>query len=464
MQRSRLIELISTLSLKEIKETRKFLASSFFNQRLDVQDLFELLTNTENVPSKEEAFAILFPDEIYEPQRIRQVMSWLQKLLEKYLFILSQRTEKINRKTELIQEFRSRGLDRHAMLSVREAESLLEKSPYRNGNWHQQNYRLLQEKHSLSERRQRTGEQHLQELTDEHDAFYLIEKLRHACLIRSYQAVNKVEYDLGLLLPILPHLSDDFWIKWPVAGIYYYSFKMLSETDGHPYFYQLKEQLEKHQHLFPREEIRDIYLFAINFSIRQLNEGSNKSSREAFQLYRDMLDANLLTLDGNISRFAYRNIVALGLQLQEYEWVETFLMEQKEFLDIQYREATFSFNLAKLEYERKNFEAAILLLQKADYSDLLLNLASKTLLIKIYLLLDEQRLLDSHLSAMRRFVKRKKMVGYHRENYLNIISISQKLTELNPFDKKAKAGLRELIESTDPLTERKWLLEQIDEL
>ena len=464
MHKSRLIELINTLDRKEIKETRQFLASPFFNHRVDVQALFELLIKEETVPTKEEAFAILFPKEAYEPQRIRQVMSWLQKLVEEYLFIRAVRADKVNRKTQLIQEFRSRGLDRHCMVAVREAEALLEQSPNRSGSWHRQNYGLLQEKHLLTGRRQRTGEQHLQALTDEHDAVYLIEKLRYACLIRSYQAVNKVEYDLGLLLPLLPHLFDHFWERWPVASIYFFSFKMLSETDGHPFFYQLKEQLDKHRHLFPPQELRDIYLFAINFSIRQFNNEEKKFAREAFQLYREMLHAKLLTLDGNISRFAYRNIVAIGLQLQEYEWVESFLMEQKEFLEIQYREATFSFNLAKLEYERKNFTAAILLLQKADYSDILLNLASKTLLIKIYLILDEQRLLDSHLSAMRRFVKRKKMVGYHHENYLNIISICQKLTELNPFDKAAKAGLKKLIESTEPLTERNWLLEQIERL
>ena len=464
MQKSRLIELISTLNRKEIKETRKFLASPFFNHRTDVQALFELLAQEENVLSKEEAFAILFPKEAYEPQRIRQVMSWLQKLIEEYFFIRAVRAEEINRKIKLIQEFRSRDLDRHFMITIREAEILLEKSPDRSGTWHEQNYKLLQEKHIFAERRQRTGEQHLQALTDEHDASYLIEKLKHACLIRSYQAVNKVEYDLGLLLPLLPYLTEHFWKKWPAAGIYFFSFKMLSEKDGHPFFHQLKEQLKKHHHLFPPEELRDIYLFAINFSIRQFNNEEKNYAREAFQLYRDMLHAKLLTLDGNISRFAYRNIVALGLKLQEYEWIENFIMDQKEFLEIQYREATFSFNLAKLEYERKNFAAAILLLQKADYSDILLNLAAKTLLIKIYLLLDEQRLLDSHLSAMRRFVKRKKMVGYHQKNYLNIISICQKLTELNPFDKEAKADLKKLIESTEPLTERKWFLEQIGQV
>ncbi|MEM1320958.1 MAG: hypothetical protein AAGG75_11920 [Bacteroidota bacterium] len=461
MQGSRLIECISTLNRKEIKEARKFLASPFFNQRTDVQALFELLVREERAPTKEAAFKVLFPGEAYEAQRVRQVMSWLQKLLEEYLFIRTVRAEKINRKAELVQVFRTRGLDRHFGIAVREAEALLEESPYRSADWHQKSYRLLQEKHRQTGKRQRTGEQHLQALTEEHDAFYLIEKLRHACLIRSYQAVNKVDYSLGLLLPLLPQLSDDFWEKWPAAAIYFFSFKMLSEPEGHSFFHRLKAQLEKHRHLFPPEELRDIYLFAINFSIRQFNEEKRDYAREAFQLYRDMLAAQLLTLEGHISRFAYRNIVALGLHLQEYEWVEHFLMEQKAFLEVQHREATFSFNLARLEYERKNFAAAILLLQKADYSDILLNLAAKNLLIKIYLLLDEQRLLDSHLRAMRRFVERKKMVGYHRENYLNIISISKKLIELNPFDKAAKASLQKLIESTEPLTERKWLLEQL---
>ncbi len=323
MQNSRLLELFSTFDRKEIREGRKFLASPFFNHRKDVCQLFELMVAS-NAPTKAEVSEALFPGEAFEPQRVRQVMSWLQKLLEQYLVVKTSLADPDKSSVQLARIFRRRNLERHFSAAVREAAAQLQKSRLHNGNYHRQNYLLLHEKHLLAAKSQRTGEQHLQALTDQHDAFFLIEKLRQACLIRSHQAVNKVDYDLGLLVPLLSHLPDSLWEKWPAAGLYFSCFRMLDELDGRPHFTQLKSQLEQHRHLLAPTELREVYLFAINFSIRQLNGGDANFAREAFQLYREALAAKLLTLDGDLSRFAYRNIVALGLQEQELAWAETF--------------------------------------------------------------------------------------------------------------------------------------------
>jgi len=57
---------------------------------------------------------------------------------------------------------------------------------------------------------------------------------------------------------------------------------------------------------------------------------------------------------------------------------------------------------------------------------------------------------------------RKKAIGYHKANYKNIIRLTKKLLKLNPFSKAQKEKLRLEIEQSQPLTERKWLLEQLD--
>lgn len=458
MQNSRLIELITSFDKKETKEIGQFLASPFFNHREDVRQLFDLIVGQSKVPTKEEVAAMLFPEQPFDAQQVRFVMSWLQKRLEDYLVVKSAFAEQPKTKATLAHSFRERDLERHFTIAAREAVEMLETEPVRNAEYHLMRYELAKEDNFAAAKKQRTGDQQLQQLTDHHDAYFLIEKLRHACLIRSHQAVTKMEYDLGLLTLLLPNLTNSFWEKWPAAEVYFRCFQMLDEQDGRLFFTQLKLLLEERRSIFPASELRDIFLFAINFSIRQLNGGEAAYATEAFGLYKDALDAGLLTLDGHLSRFAYRNIVAIGLQLKEFGWVENFLLEHKNSLEPQYREATFSFNFAKLEYERRNLDAAVLLLQKADYKDVLLNLAAKTLLLKIYFEQDEMRLLDSHLSAMLRFVKRKKIIGYHKENYQNLVILTLKLIELNRYDKAAVEAMKLTIETTEPLTERPWLL------
>ena len=122
---------------------------------------------------------------------------------------------------------------------------------------------------------------------------------------------------------------------------------------------------------------------------------------------------------------------------------------------------TFNFNKARLEYNRKNYDNALNLLQKADFKDLLNNLIAKTLLIKIYYELEAYNILESHLDSLQTFIRRKKVMGYHKENYLNIVQFTKKLLTTNLDDSLEKEKLKNRIEKEEVLTEKKWLLEQL---
>ena len=101
------------------------------------------------------------------------------------------------------------------------------------------------------------------------------------------------------------------------------------------------------------------------------------------------------------------------------------------------------------------------MLKDTDHNDLLINLFSKTLLLKIYFELKEFQLLNSFLEAFKIYLQRKKVIGYHKENYQKIIYYTQQLMKLNPYDKKAKIQLQERIENEQELLEKDWLLERL---
>lgn len=93
--------------------------------------------------------------------------------------------------------------------------------------------------------------------------------------------------------------------------------------------------------------------------------------------------------------------------------------------------------MARLEYQKNNPGAALVLLQRAEYKETMLALAAKTLQLKIYYESDEYDLLESHLQAISAFIRRKNILEYHRDNYVNLIQIVRKLMDTNPMDKKA---------------------------
>lgn len=63
--------------------------------------------------------------------------------------------------------------------------------------------------------------------------------------------------------------------------------------------------------------------------------------------------------------------------------------------------------------------------------------------MKIFYELEEYDLLEFDLQAIGTFIRRKKVMGYHRENYLNTVQFTRKLLETNPLDKSARAALHQ---------------------
>ena len=154
-------------------------------------------------------------------------------------------------------------------------------------------------------------------------------------------------------------------------------------------------------------------------------------------------------------------MIAMAILLEEFDWVENFIETSSDLLEKKYRKQTISFNLARLEYARKNYNAAMLHLQNAEYKDLVNNLIAKSLLIKIYFELEEYDLLFSHLDSFQIFIRRREVSDFHRKNFMSIIRFLKKIVRLPEMDKKGRKALRKEIESEEVLSERDWLLSKI---
>jgi len=465
MQNSRLIALLETLSNKETREIRNFLASPFFNKRIEVAQLFDYLSDClhlhQHIPEKRSAYRHLKGKQAdYDDQQMRLWMSFLLKTVEKYLVHKAVFEDEVKTKTKLAEIYRLRNLPKHLDRSLRELETLQNKQSFRNATFYSNDFQIQVEQYRFTSANRRMSELNLQKMLDNLDIAYLSQKLRQSCLAISHQAVYNTQYHFGLSEEIINYVEQQDLLKIPAIAIYYYVFQTLSKPDESKYFRSFKTEVVKHGAQFPAEELGDIYILAINFCIKKYNEGDKQFLQDEFELYQEGLKQNLFLKNNILSRFTYRNVVTVGLVLEEFQWLESFISDYRNKLDKAYQESMFSFNLARLEYSRKNYKAALHLLQKSLYKDLLLNLAAKTVILKIFYELDEFDLLDAHLQAMRTFIRRKNIIGYHQENYLNLIQFTKKLIEANPYEKEGIQQIKKEIEATKSIAEKGWLLQQ----
>ena len=462
---TKLIQLISECTSKEQKKLHQFIASPYFNTRKEVVALYAYLVKAQHVKksslTKEYLHELLFPNTPYKDERLRLVMSQLVQLIEQFIIIEAQQKGVIQQKTILSKYYRKRKLAKQFEQVYKAAWQQQEQQAYRSADFYLARYQLQLENYQFSSFAERTSPQNLQAVSDSLDTAFIILKLKTACLAVSHQVVFQQDYKFGLLPQILAYVKAKDLTKLPAIGVYYHTYHALKGDSTNEHFQHFKDILFQYKEQFPQEELMDLYLLGINCCIQRMNKGDSSFIPEVLALYKQGLATNALLDNGTLSRFTYQNIVSVGLMTKEYDWTRDFINSYQTKVEQNYQESAYRFNLGRLAYRQKNYEEALDLLKDTDHNDLLINLFSKTLLLKIYFELEEFQLLDSFLEAFKIYLQRKKVIGYHKENYQKIIYYTQQIMKLNPYDKMAKKQLQERIEVEPQLLEKEWLLERL---
>lgn len=152
----------------------------------------------------------------------------------------------------------------------------------------------------------------------------------------------------------------------------------------------------------------------------------------------------------------------LALASQELDWADYFLHEFRDKLPEKERESIFHYNLAVYYFRKPDHDKALSLLnQQLAFDDIFYNLNSRSMLLQIYYEKGLFDLLTSHLDSFTTYISRKKQLGYHRDNYINLIQFVRKLLSLPKGDKAGRAQLRESITATKALADKQWLLGQV---
>ena len=471
MIKSRLIEILRTCSKKELKTLNKWLRSPAHNQREDVVLLYEYLLKDDHLRKdaylgKTVAFPHVYPNEDYDDAKFRQTIFFFMKALEDFLIYQEIRESDVQSKMTLSRVYRKRRLNRHFEKNMKQIESLQQKQVYRNRDYHRNEFYRLQEEYDfVVSQEKRTIDMNLQEVSDTLDISYLADKLRHSCHMLAHQTVYKVDYNLSLMTELFNHIeSNPKILEIPAIAIYYYSYMTVTDKANESHFHNLKSQIFENGHLFPQRELMALYIIALNYCIGQKNMGVLHFIRESFELYQQGIETGILIQRGQISRFTFINAVINGTFVKEFTWVEDFIHNYKGYLDDKSREDVVQFSLSKLYYEKSDYDKALRICSQMDYKDILMSLVSKTMVLKIYYEQRELDVLESYLESFRSYLSRKKATAYHKSNFKNIIRLTKKLVRINPYDPKGKSKIIKEIETTNPLTERAWLMEQAERL
>jgi hypothetical protein len=467
MEKNLLWEAFAALTNAEVREFGKFVRSPFFNGRQQPVVLFEYLDGCRRsgqLPKEAEVAELLQKEE--GGLKMRQANSALLALLEEYLSVREWQQSGSARGALLPAAYRKRNLPKHFTIALREARQRREKQDWRDAEYFHDLNLLEWEQYQFDTATRRTETFNLQANSDWMDTAFVARKLRLGCLAAAHQTVYRTQYRMGLLPVLLEYLDTDTegqkLLEWSAVALYYHGYLFQTQPEqAEQHFQAYRTLLAGFARQFPPDELRTLYLLAINFGIKKTNELREGWPQATLDLYRGALELGLLLENGRISRFAFNNIIAVALRVGELDWVERFILDHKQLLERQWREVAASLGLARVAYARKDHHTALLHLQRSDYKDLINNLTAKTLQLKIYYETDEFELLKSHLASMRTYIRRHTSIGYQRTNYSKIVQYTGQLMALDFRKTDAVVKLREAIQGEEILTEKEWFLEQL---
>lgn len=465
MKNTHLFKLLSTLTTKELKLLKKWVASPFYNQRADVIQVLDIYVKNrkkgETPLSKTQLFHQLYPHEPYEDHKVRMVMSFLNRLTEKFIIHQSQEKKGIERKLVLLAYYREKELDKPYQKVMKEVERMVEQPLLRGIDYYRAKFLLGKEKYeSIKLTNRHEPKRVLQEVAVNLDICILLEKLNESSIIQNDSRITATQYDLGLIKQLKTAIEEHpAYLENPAIATYYACYQLASNINTPNYFEQLRSLLTTHHPIFSKKELAVFYTFLSSFCIINYNKGKQEYLVIVFDIYKEELVLGLF--EPKIAFMKFKNIVLTGLMNKAYDWVEQFIVEYIPKLDQQDQHTIGNWALAALAHRRKDYETALNILKNTKFRDFHQNLSARVTVTKIYVELAEWEVLQNYLKAFEAYARRVPKMGElenYKTNYLNFTLYVQKIMRLNPYDKEGKNKLIQSIQATNKIVDKKWLL------
>lgn len=474
MQNSKVYTILGYFNKYELNSLRKFVCSPYFNVNEDLMRLFDIymeaLEDPDSLRNKEAIWQMIVkdPSKLYDDVRFRKFNSDLLKLVEGYLAQKVYEENPIREANHLIEAVSRRKMLRLYNTVMSSARRLSDRQHFKSAQFYYYQYQIEKNYYEiLIHGQKRLDKTNVEYIVENLDRFYLAEKLRYYCSVLTTKYIHRHEYKLLFLEEIVGHVEQYGYKDVPAISIFYQIYLTLVHSEVPEHFETLKGLVNEHVHLFPKEEALEIYTYALNYCIRNINQQKNQYLQEYVDLYEQMLNNEIIDFgDEEFGPWHFKNIVTASNRLGKLNWTERFIYKYYQDLPLAFRDTALSFNLAQVSFHKKDYNEVISLLHKVEYEDFTYNLNSKAILMLSYYELDEIEPLLSLMDSFRIYLQRNTKIPQTRKrNYMNLIKFLKKLTKLYTGDRQGLEKLNSEIDSAGgAVVMGDWLKRKIAEM
>jgi hypothetical protein len=482
MRKSRLISHLKAFSTADWKKFVLMAESPYFNQNQRVLALIRYLHEcapdfSQEQVSKEAIFTILYPkgDKTFSIQIVHDHFSLALRLLESFLVQRALHSE-----PEINDHLMLRSLSRLGLKKAFQknySQLYHEGIPTREPSSFFYRFQTHVEAHTLAQIvRDKTSLGLIDKAEATLDNHFVVNKLKLSVMRVNLQQVfgvraSEAESDNILLDENAVNIRLDD----PLIAVYSGISDLLKQPQGTERYDTLVGLLQNVGEQFTRRELTETYAFALNYAIQRFNRGEIAFISRIFELYKRLLELELLTdEDGHFPHAFLKNIVTAGLRNKAFEWTARFIEEYTEKVQPERRSDVYAYNMAMYHFEKQNYREALRGLSMAKFKDVFYELGARTLQVKIYYEMEEDDSIGYLLRAFSAPLRRNKAVSksYFKlfDNFLRFVNRLYKL-KMNAGRTKQESWLagwdklsNQLNSQEEGIANAMWLREKLEQL
>lgn len=466
--RDKLIHFLHGFSAVERRDFAAYLQSPIFNRREKLTQLFDFIAGrtlkSEPVEFDEEAaFKAIYPGEKFGPNKIRKLKNALLTQVQEFLEFEVWRAGRKASPPDVLIALNNRGDQDHFSHYYQKTLDKQEKMRASLEGLEAVFRRELERARADSTARKKESSFPAVMQTLREVELTRMLKFTYLSLVRE-KIVGEVSCPrvfrelVGTL-----EVGD---LQGPLAKMYHLLCVSVLNPDNFEALQELKQLLQAEGRDIATEEIRDIYLGAINNFTWQNVLTKDEKLAELWALNRGMYELVVRERGNPLRLEQFKNMVMIGCRLAEYEWVRAFIEEAPQYLRgaDDAIEVAGTFNTGVLYFYRGDFEAAESKFHRAMgiLEDVFYELDGRAYLLMIYYETGDTRAMESLLHAFRMYLERGERVSEnHRSNYGEFIRLFRRMLGLRPDDRARIEKLEKEIVRSEFRTGQSWLLEKL---
>jgi len=484
MDRSKVIEVLKTLSADEMKSFRSYVHSPFFNTNRNVIRLFELLKkqypdfNPGNI-EKELLFRKLYPAKKYSDIVMRILISDMLKLLEDFLAFSGFSADNIAEKKYLLKELEQRKLNVLYNRHMKETEQIFEKKGSINSSYFLEKYEIESAKydHLIAEDRQDRAGGVLENRGENLVVYFLMNGLNLVQEMSEFSEVLNYKFENNITELLFSNLDIDKFYNdlkksnhryYPLLEIYYNLHRFNHNNRSNEYFNMLKSSIYTNLKLFDESERNNLLLALESCAVTRTSLGLNGSQEDLMEIYEVMLsELSFSSVKKNYMQAnLFRNMFYTALVLKRLDWAKAFVGKFADYLLPEQRPDMLNYTGAMLCFEGKKYNEALEMISKVNYTFFVFKYEAKVLMLKVHYELSSFEQALSIIDTFSHFLSKNKNVSdSNKQPFMNFLKFLKMLIKLrSKASKPTIFDVNELlkqVESMEHFISKKWITEKI---